>query len=447
VSISLQDQISPDPDSYFSRNRWQDVGDQRNSPIPSENYSRRAHGVVQTIKSTFKRNRSRSNSRSGDMLSPSAMPGTPTRSSQGSLASLHATDGLTGPFKDDSRRGSQESDVSSSVATGPHVSLQSSILSHGPSVVLPVGQVSPLPQIDPNDPRALNSKLSPFVPQPFHAPLLQQASDSIIPTMTSSTSSPPLSQSSSRASHSQFDTSPSSAQASYYDLSAASKESLNTNADDKSIGKKSWLAETFLTPHATTKRRPSISNILRRKGSVSQPSSRKNSAGQGDLEQVLPTRTPPPLTNLPPVPGLTLGLPLAVPVHTTSPTLKIPLLPSTLSAVEEQATPISSHARTSSLASGSATRLSGERQSQPLSIATTITVEPQQYPSSTSRSDDLLQRVDAVLNLSTEARPDVLDDPPRSLVASVPSLQVINSQVRKIGTHARNPTKVVFTSS
>ena len=375
------------------------------------------------------------------------MPGTPTRSSQSSLASLHVTDDLTGPSKRDSRRGSQKSDASSLVATGPHVSLQSSILSHGPSVVLPVGQVSPLPQIDPNDPRALNSKLSPFVPQPFHAPLLQQASDSVVPTMTSSTSSPPLSQSSSRASHSQLDTSPSSAQASYYDLSAASKESLNGNTDDKSIGKKSWLAETFFTPHATTKRRPSISNILRRKGSVSQSSSRKNSAGQGDLEQMLPARTPPPLTNLPPVPGLTLGLSLAFPVHTASPTLKIPLLPSTLSSVEEQATPISSHARNSTLASGSAARFPGERQSQIPPLTAPITEKPQQYQSSTSRSDDLLERVDAVLNMTTETRPDVLDDPPRSLVASVPSLQVVNSQVRKIGTDARNSTKLVFTSS
>ena len=374
------------------------------------------------------RNRSRSNSRTAmdQALTPTVTPGTPTRTSHGSLASVQAKEALNTPPHRESRRGSQRSDASSMI-TGPHASMQSSVFSTAPSVVLPAGQVSPLPQIDPNDPRALNSKLSPFVPQSMHAPLLQQASDSVVPTMTSSKGSPPLSHTSSRTSHSQLDTSPSSAQASYYDLTAAKEL---TPHDEKSIGKKSWLADTFFPPHgATTKRRPSISNLLRRKGSMSQNSSRKNSVTQDAVETVLPASTPPTALRVPPpleAADPSLASPLSFPVMSQSPgaiermvpispPLKLSAAPSTLSAVEEQVTPISptpqGYIRWPAKESNRASK------------------HELAHADRAARTESLLSRLDSLLSSDPKHRLAVFDDPPRRLVASVEALQVVNDHV------------------
>lgn len=314
------------------------------------------------------------------------------------------------------------------MGTGAHASMQSSIFSTAPSVVLPAGQISPLPQIDPNDPRAFNSKLSPFVPQSMHAPLLQQASDSAVPTLTSSNDSPPpFSRNLNRNSQTHLESSPSSVQASYYDLSAAKDLAAR---DERSIGKKSWLADTFFPPQgASTKRRPSVSNFLRRKGSTSQTSSRKNSVAQEGIETLMPALTPSTSSELPPNQGGSgprLAPPLDIPVNppvsiavrnkeTNTPPLKLATMPSTLSAVEERATPISPTGRSFNTMLSKASDLTKESDKRDEDRSTRIATA--------------LTRLGALLSGKNGRRLAVLDDPPRRLVKSVAVLQVVNNHV------------------
>jgi hypothetical protein len=385
--------------------------------------------VVKSIRDTFRRNRSRSASRSGDQndvnSNSASRPGSPSRVSQSSLNSEYTRrSGLRTPTHG-SRRESHKSDYLNS-ATGPHASMQSSVLSTAPSVVLPLGQVSPLPQIDPNDPRALDSKPSPFVPLSSHGPLLQQASDSVVPTLAANLQTS-LSPSSSRNSEVRPEH---ATAASYYDLAATGRD--HAMHDDRSLGKKSWLAETYFTPNTATKRRPSISNILRRKGSVSQNSSRKNSLVQdqnaGSNWSVPTTSTVSDASALEMEPyNVTAPLTLKPRKPTEAPTAgrneESALQAASqnrpaLSMVEEQVTPISApaHARTFVM---------------PQTIPPP-TVAENQSPSaraSYSRSALVVAHLDALLALDSEDRPDVLDDPPRTLVASVPVKQLGHGQV------------------
>jgi hypothetical protein len=198
--------------------------------------------------------------------------------------------------------------------------------------------------------------------------------------------------------------------------------------DEKSIGKKSWLADTFFTPHgATTKRRPSISNILRRKNSTSQASSRKNSVVQDVAETVLPRVPQSASSDVPPLPRSNETLPAdaiphpivpAPPSSTSdvvSPPLRLAALPSTLSAVEEQVTPVSPAVR--GFQRGS------------MRVRDSSKTDTKKSARQGDRSRVLLDCLDGLLAAKPENRPGFLHEPPRKLIAVAETLQVVNNHV------------------
>lgn len=369
---------------------------------------------MQSIKDTLKRHQTRSrNGSQSDKHSPRSAA-TPETSRESTSSVRDAM--LRTPVR--SRSGSHVSE-SSSLATGPHASVQSSVLSNPPSVVLPLGQASPLPQINPNDPRALDAKLSAFVPQSAHMSAFRDGSTLDITTMSrNALHSPPLSNTSSRNSRDHNDASPASVQASYYDLSQSNVQ------EDKTSGRKGWLAETFLSPNGINKRRPSISRMLRRKDSVSHsPTARSANSSQVASERGAPSPVPPSEPEVPPVPSRT----------------ETPSLPPAdhLASVNGQQEHIDRHTSTQ------------ERPKSPVETAPPLVSSDDAPPTAKDplpvfdgarlhvpaeavhpmRSQKILERLGAVLALGSEARPDVLDDPPRSLMASVPVTLVDGSKV------------------
>lgn len=317
-----------------------------------------------------------------------------------------------------------------------------------------------MPRMAPDDARALDPKLAAFVSTslaPSHGPLLQQASDSAIPTLANNVYSPPLSSNSNRTSYDMHDLSPAaSIQPSYYDLSTTRSSS---PMDPDVRGKKSWLAEAFLPAPAGTKRRPSISNMLRRKGSMSAASSRKNSVTQETAEPFL-NRPPLPISEDPkPATGLDdiAATPTSIqsfsamqeevtkdtprPLHRL--VSESPAISTVIESGEDRSTvhitPVSpsAHAQT----------FIGQKDHEPIrpiSLQSASSLSNHVSPASQKRSD-VLARLETILALGPEKRPDVLDDPPRSLIASLPVLLVVNAQV----SHSRCsvPPPPVLTSS
>ncbi len=260
-------------------------------------------------------------------------------------------------------------------------SLSSSILSAGPAVVLEPGQNSPMPQADLSDPRFHHPKLFPAAG--VLPPMLQQATDSVVPTLKSmqalnvdsvnnrpnASGQPPLS-------------------ASYYELS--SRSTSPTSVPGSSMGKKSWLAEAFFAPTGGLhKKKPSISEMMRRKPSHSGPIAdprRPDVGGQKQQEDQSLAKSAGGVSEVSKV------QPLVSPPHID--------WSDAGTAAPELSTPAKA----------------------PLILGTS------------QKTQQVIQRLDDVLALSPDDadRPDVLDDPPRRLVLCSPMLQVVNGHVSSL---------------
>lgn len=326
------------------------------------------------------------------------------------------------------------------------------------SYSLPPGQTSPMPTADPHDVRLQNPKLSPFLPTPMPGmggqfggftpgPLLQLASDSLVPTMAglglgngiggNSTASLPeaglgISQSSSAA-------------ASYYDLSARAEASSPTPHDTNPpsplgvVGKKSWLAEAFFAGAqggAAISAAPSRSNSQKRKPSLTEMMRRKPSILErytGRKEQRERERQ-----------GEEAGRGMAPPVSLSgqraremtaqsSPPASPPLLSVRKASGSRQA---SEQPTVSTVLEAGDERSTVYRPDASESQAIDATNEPSSRRPSVREKllpggprSEMMDKLNAVLALAPDARPDVLDDPPRRLVMSLPVRQVVNLHV------------------
>lgn len=327
------------------------------------------------------------------------------------------------------------------------------------SYSLPPGQTSPMPAADPHDVRLQNSKLSPFLPTPMPGsggqfagftpgPLIQLASDSLVPTMAglglgnvigNSTASLPeaglgMSQTSSAA-------------ASYYDLSARAEASSPTPHDNQPatapgvMGKKSWLAEAFFAGAQGTagtssgslsrghsgKRKPSLSEMMRRKPSILERYTGRKEQREREKGQEADGR------GLAPPVSMGGQRALELTSQSTAPA----------SPPQERSTRKGSSSRQASEQPTVSTVLeAGDERSTMYRPGSPSLQEADHVHASSSRRpsarekllpngprSEMMDKLNAVLALAPDARPDVLDDPPRRLVMSLPVRQVVNLHV------------------
>lgn len=327
-----------------------------------------------------------------------------------------------------------------------------------------------MPAADPHDVRLQNSKLSPFLPTPMPGggghfagftpgPLLQQASDSLVPTMAGAglgfglagTSTASLPDAGLNASQS------SSAAASYYDLSGRTGASSPTAKNEETplrsagvVGKKSWLAEAFFAGaqgsadggaaggQSGEKRRPSLGDmIMRRKPSILERYTGKKDHREREKQQAEPSDGESSRMAL--APPISFGGQRAAEMLSSraSPTPEGPMA-HRLDTSRGTASPrLASESPTVSTVMESA----DERATvyRPSLAPAAVPEEPASEPSQRRPSvrerllpgpmSGMMDKLNAVLALAPDARPDVLDDPPRRLVMSLPVRQVVNSHV------------------
>jgi hypothetical protein len=313
-----------------------------------------------------------------------------------------------------------------------------------------------MPAADPHDVRLQNSKLSPFLPTPMPGsggqfagftpgPLLQLASDSLVPTMAglglgnviggNSTASLPeaglgMSQTSSAA-------------ASYYDLSARAEASSPTPHDNQPatapgvMGKKSWLAEAFFAGAQGTagsssgslsrgnsgKRKPSLSEMMRRKPSILERYTGRKEQREREKEQETQGRGLAPPVSMGGQRALELTAPASPPQERSArkgsssrQASEQPTVSTVLEAGDERSTMY--RPRSSSLQEADQIHAPSSRRPS---------VREKLLPS--GPRSEMMDKLNAVLALAPDARPDVLDDPPRRLVMSLPVRQVVNLHV------------------
>lgn len=343
-----------------------------------------------------------------------------------------------------------------------------------PSYSLLPGQTSPMPAANPHDVRLQNSKLSPFLPTPTPGggghfagftpgPLLQQASDSLVLTMagaglgfglagTSTASLPDAGLSASQSS---------SAAASYYDLSgrtgASSPTARNEDPPMRSagvVGKKSWLAEAFFAGaqgNAASRsgagsqgetRRPSLGDmIMRRKPSILERYTGRKEQKEREKQQAEPSDSEDWRAGLAPpisfggqraadMSSARSGTPDAATVArldlsqgTSSPRLasESPTVSTVIEAGDERSTVYHPSLSPAAILEDPTAMPSDPSHRRP-------SVRERLLPGPTS---GMMAKLNAVLTLAPDARPDVLDDPPRRLVMSLPVRQVVNLHVSR----------------
>jgi hypothetical protein len=240
--------------------------------------------------------------------------------------------------------------------------------------------------------------------------MLQQASDSVVPTLQAMQSSSPVPM---EAKH------PPTVSA-YPDLSARSHPDVS-----ESLGKKSWLAEAFFAPTGNNflhKKRPSVSEAIRRKNS--------------ETDQAHPRAPYPPVT--------TGGYFLAHDRRDSKSLSRANSLPEPTAANAtpslQPTAPLLHHRRVSP----------AEHIKQSIASHGVAASKPSQTMSAASQR--VIKRLETVLALAPEDpdRPDVLDDPPRRLVLCSPMLQVVNGHVSvvtrpRLGSRWLTPRGIVQT--
>lgn len=459
--------------------RWEDVGQDsqlRDLPVDDEHAGSAGAGVIhrieQSLRDTFRRNRA-------------------SRDESVSSSALASNEDLS------THTGNSPPPTQMKGSPVAHVTLGAiSRDAMVPSYSLPPGQTSPMPTADPHDVRLQNAKLSPFLPSPSShtgssagaqfagfapGPMLQQASDSALPTLAAVLGTQAVARGQEQigstlgcTTASLPDTNlnasqTSSSAASYYDLAAPRQgmASPTNEATTASVGgapvvtKKSWLAEAFFAgaqgnaasgtaaagsgQSTGTGKRPSISEMLRRKPSILERYSARKEQKDRDKHPDREDTASPTISldahnaGMALAPPLSLGnartLHVASSQSAISPSTSIsqttgPPPPSDPEIRREPSPRLASESPTMS----TVLEAGDERSTMynTMSVKDLAQTQPQRKPSTArtrllpGQTTEVMSKLNAVLALAPDARPDVLDDPPRRLVMSLPVRQVVN---------------------
>lgn len=359
---------------------WTEVGGPADLEVPSDVRYHKKSGSVsakfgRTVK-TVMRKRSQSRS-SGDSTSPNVVG--------------EVFNQVKATF---SRRGSATSSTSPRINSTAQMSHQPSMSSLSPSLAR-IDSISNsallqhegpnrewMPRrADPDDPRIVSSKMSPFpgiaaledksrLLEPPVAPrLIQQASDSVVPTQQRTQLTEPI-----------------------YALPLPVNGDSPRRESAESTKKQGWLAKTFSTPRSS--------------GSLSRKSSVPDSSPIPDV-QFSPSVASDPFAPLP--------LPLPAPIAMRRTGSRTGRASPAVSVVPE--------------GSEDGSRLT--RFATPVNRLDHSTTPIMEDSGLTEKSADVLHRMESMLALGIDdpARPDILDDPPRKLLLSTQVLQVVNAHV------------------
>jgi hypothetical protein len=357
---------------------WTEVGGTADLEVPSDVRYHKKSGSVsakfgRTVK-TAMRKRSQSRS-SGDSNSPNVV-GEVFNQVKATFSRRGSTTSSTSPRVNSTAQMSHQPSMSSlspSLARSDSIS-NSALLQHeGPN-----REWMPR-RADPDDPRIVSSKMSPFpgiaaledksrqLEQPVAPRLIHQASDSVVPTQQRTQLTEPI-----------------------YAMPLPVNGDSPRRESAESTKKQGWLAKTFSTPRS--------SGSLSRKSSVP------------DSSPIPDTQFSPSVPSDPFAP-----LPLPAPIAMRRTGSRTGRASPAVSVVPE--------------GSEEGSRLT--RFATPVNRLDHSTTPIMEDSGLTEKSADVLHRMETMLALGMDdsARPEILDDPPRKLLLSTQVLQVVNTHV------------------
>lgn len=411
---------------------WEEVGGLQDLEVPADAQYGKKSGSISAKLGRSVKDAMKKRSQSGASVSSLVAGSPPTSPRQG------LNDGHGGIVRRWSRRGSETSGTPSTRRTSkdttgnapadpvkhqPSVSSLSPSLpsqrdsanSHANSALLQ-HQLSQEPngltyvkRAELSDPRVFDSKLSPFpgaivrsgsAPGIVEAPkMLHQASDSVVP--------------------SQQRVLPSAVGADIYALPLPQNPDVRRGSDD-SVSKRNWLAKAF--NNAATPRSSGSTAPGSRKGSLAEgrvsPTKHTRKPSADRLGQTVVFSDPDPFADLPP--PHTRPAPQQHQIRSTSPAVSV------VPELSEEGSRFTRFTNTTRMENASPL----PEQDEAHLTAGDGLVPDVGLP---RKSVDVLNRMDDLLALTPDnpARPDMLDDPPRKLLAATQILQVVNINTAK----------------